>query len=84
MRKTTLTFYEAVDVWLRYWSGQYQHDIAADYGVNPRCVNDVLKERTHTDSKQIAASNRDKRRSSPPVVVMDERRGEDVSERYIF
>lgn len=84
MRKTTLTFYEAVDVWLRHWSGQYQHDIAVDYGVNPRRVNDVLKERTHADSKQVAASKRDKRRSSPPVMVMDERRGEDVSERYIF
>jgi hypothetical protein len=84
MRKIALTFYEAVDVWLRHWSGQYQHDIAADYEVNPRRVNDVLKERTHPDSKQVAASKRDNRRSSPPAMVMDERRGEDVSERYIF
>jgi hypothetical protein len=58
MRKSSLTFTEAVDVWLRYWSGQYQHAIAADYGVNPGRVNEVLKERTHVGSKQVAASKR--------------------------
>lgn len=58
MRKTTFTFDEAVDVWLRHWSGQFQHDIAADYGVNPGRVNEVLKERTHIGSKQVAASKR--------------------------
>jgi hypothetical protein len=58
MRKTKLTFDEAVDVWLRYWSGQFQHDIAADYGINPGRVNEVLKERVHIGSKQVAASKR--------------------------
>jgi hypothetical protein len=52
------TFTEAVDVWLRYWDGQYEHHIAASYGVNPARVNDVLKERAHIGSKQIAASKR--------------------------
>ena len=58
MRKTSFTFEEAVDVWLRHWSGQYQHDIAHDYGVNPGRVNEILKERKHIGSKQIAASKR--------------------------
>jgi hypothetical protein len=58
MKKTALTFDEAVDVWLRYWSGQYQHKIAADYGVNPGRVNEVLKEHKHIGSKQIASSKR--------------------------
>ena len=31
MRKTAFTFDEAIDVWLRYWGGQVQSDIAADF-----------------------------------------------------
>lgn len=58
MRKTQFTFDEAVDVWLRYWSGQYQHHIAQDYGVNPGRVSEVLKEKRHIGSKQVAASKR--------------------------
>ena len=54
----TLTFDDAVDVWLRRWDGQFQHDIAAGYGVNSARVNDVLKERTHVGSKQVAALKR--------------------------
>ncbi|WOH67525.1 hypothetical protein [Bradyrhizobium sp. BWA-3-5] len=58
MNKTKFTDDEAVDVWLRYWSGQYQHQIAAAYEINARAVNHVLKEKTHLGSKQIAASKR--------------------------
>jgi hypothetical protein len=58
MHKTAFDFDEAVDVWLRYWSGQYQHEIAAAYVINQRAVNHVLKERTHIGSKQVAASKR--------------------------
>jgi hypothetical protein len=54
----TLTFDDAVDVWLRYWSGEFQHKIAAYYGVNQGRVNEVLKERLHPGSKQVAASKR--------------------------
>ncbi len=54
----TLTFDDAVDVWLRYWSGEFQHKIAAYYGVNQGRVNEVLKERLHQGSKQVAASKR--------------------------
>jgi hypothetical protein len=50
-----LTFDDAVDVWLRHWRGEYQHHIAAPYGVNPGRVNDVLKERVHFGSKAMAA-----------------------------
>lgn len=51
-----LTFDDAVNVWLKYWNGIYQHRIAADYGVNPGRVNDVLKERMHFGSKAVAAT----------------------------
>ncbi|UPK39096.1 hypothetical protein IVB18_18790 [Bradyrhizobium sp. 186] len=54
-RKTKFTFEEAVDVWLRRWSGQFQHEIAAAYVINPRAVNHVLKEITHAGSKEEAA-----------------------------
>jgi hypothetical protein len=58
MRKTSFTFDEAIDVWLRYWSGQVQSDIAADYRINAGRVNEVLKERKHRGSKQAAAQQR--------------------------
>jgi hypothetical protein len=58
MRKTQFTFDEAVDVWLRHWSGQVQSDIAADYRINAGRVNEVLKERKHLGSKQAAAQKR--------------------------
>ncbi len=53
-----LTFDDAVDVWLRHWQGEYQHHIAASYGVNPGRVNDVLKGRKHPGSEQAAAPKR--------------------------
>ncbi|MCK1518373.1 hypothetical protein IVB22_39055 [Bradyrhizobium sp. 190] len=54
-RKTKFTFEEAVDVWLRRWAGQFQHEIAAAYVINVRAVNQVLKEATHVGSKEEAA-----------------------------
>ena len=59
-QKTKFTFEEAVDVWLRRWSGQYQHQIAAAYFINVRAVNHVLKEKTHVGSKQVAETRLDK------------------------
>jgi hypothetical protein len=58
--KTTyrLTFDDAIDVWLRYWAGEFQHDIAAAYGVNQGRVNEVLKEHTHLGSKAAAAKKK--------------------------
>jgi hypothetical protein len=58
LNKTKFTFEEAVDVWLRSSSGQYQHQIAAAYEINVRAVNHVLKEKDHIGSKQVAASKR--------------------------
>jgi hypothetical protein len=51
---TQFTREQAVDVWMRHFSGQYQHQIAAAYVINVRAVNHVLKEKTHVGSKQIA------------------------------
>jgi hypothetical protein len=53
-----LTFDDAVDVWLRHWRGEFQHDIAAHYGVNQGRINEVLKERLHVGSQAIAAKER--------------------------
>jgi hypothetical protein len=52
--KTKFTDDEAVDVWLRHWSGQHQHLIAADYRINAGRVSEVLTEKTHIGSRQIA------------------------------
>jgi hypothetical protein len=49
-----LTFEDAVNVWIRHWGGEYQHDIAASYRVNPGRVNEVLKEHKHVGSQQSA------------------------------
>jgi hypothetical protein len=51
---TQFSFEQAVDVWMRRFSGQFQHEIAAAYVINVRAVNHVLKERTHIGSKQVA------------------------------
>jgi hypothetical protein len=58
--KTTyrLTYDNAVDVWLRHWAGEFQHDIAAEYGVNQGRVNEVLKEYLHPGSRRTAATKR--------------------------
>lgn len=53
-----ITFDDAVDIWLRHWAGEYQHRIAASFGVNPGRVNDVLKGRKHAGSGQVASSKR--------------------------
>jgi cupin superfamily acireductone dioxygenase involved in methionine salvage len=51
---------DAVEVWLRHWRGDYQHTIAAIYGVNQGEINKILKERRYAGSKQVAISKRDK------------------------
>ena len=56
LSKTIFTFEEAVDVWLRHWSGQHQHHIAADYRINAGRVSEVLTEKKHVGSRQIAAA----------------------------
>jgi hypothetical protein len=53
-----LSYDDAVDVWTRYLSGEFQHHIAASYGVNPGRVSDVLKGRKHPGSETDARSRR--------------------------
>lgn len=49
-----LTFDDAVEIWLRYWNGEFQHRIAFSYDVNPGRVSEVLKERSHIGSQKAA------------------------------
>lgn len=54
----TLTFNDAIHIWLRHWAGEFQNRIAASFDVNPGRVNDVLKERKHVGSREAALSRR--------------------------
>ena len=50
---TQFTFEQAVDVRMRHFSSQYQHQIAAAYVINVRAVNHVLKEKTHLAASKL-------------------------------
>lgn len=54
-----LTPADAVQVWLRRWQGEYQHTIAASFGVNQGRVNEVLKGKRHPGTEVIARKKRD-------------------------
>ncbi len=54
----TLTFDDAVQIWLRHWNGDFQNRIAASFDVNPARVNEVLKERKHIGSREVALKKR--------------------------
>ena len=56
-QKADVTFDEAVEVWRLHKLGVAQHRIAAQFGVNPGRVNDVLKERKHIGSRKKASDN---------------------------
>lgn len=49
-----LTFKDAVEIWRRHRRGEFQNRIAASFDVNPGRVNEVLKERVHLGSKELA------------------------------
>jgi hypothetical protein len=49
-----LTFEDAVEIWHRYWAGEFQNRIAASFDTNPGRVNEVLKGRTHIGSREVA------------------------------
>ena len=53
-----LTFNDAVEIWLRNWNGEFQNRIAASFDVNPARVNEVLKERKHVGSREVAFKRR--------------------------
>ncbi|TPN53981.1 hypothetical protein [Mesorhizobium sp. B1-1-7] len=50
----SIDFDAAIEVWLLRRQGWYQHQIAAEFHVNPARINEVLKERKHVGSKQEA------------------------------
>lgn len=54
MKNVSLDFDDAVIVWLKHWAGEFQHHIAAFFGVNQGRVNEVLREKRHVGSKQAA------------------------------
>jgi plasmid maintenance system antidote protein VapI len=56
MRKTTpvLSFDDAVTVWKMRWSGSYQHDIAAHFGVNQGRISEILNNHRWVGSESAA------------------------------
>lgn len=49
-----LTFSDAVEVWRRYWAGEYQNRIAAFFDVNQGRISEVVNEQLHPGSKDAA------------------------------
>jgi hypothetical protein len=58
LHKTALTFEEAVICWQLHWLGNNQHQIAAVFKVNQRCVHEVLREKKHIGSQTTARRTR--------------------------
>ncbi|MFQ3453575.1 hypothetical protein AB7M49_002363 [Bradyrhizobium elkanii] len=52
--KTNLESAEAVICWHLSALGYHQHEIAAVFKVNQRCVHEVLREKKHLGSRQLA------------------------------
>lgn len=53
-----LTPDDAVQVWLRHWQGEYQHSIAASFGVNQGRICEVLKGLRHAGTEAVASEAR--------------------------
>ncbi len=53
-----LTEKDAVQIWHRYWAGEFQHTIAASFGVNPGRVNEVIKRKRLIGSEIIARKSK--------------------------
>jgi hypothetical protein len=49
-----LTFEDAVEVWRRFLTGEFQHRIAAALDVNPGRISEIIKGRKHPGSREIA------------------------------
>lgn len=54
VERSSLTFAEAIGVWLMRQSGSKQQRISARFGTNMGRVADVLTEKTHIGSRQKA------------------------------
>jgi hypothetical protein len=50
-----LTEIDAVDIWLRYWAGEFQHKIAAHYGINQGRISEIVSGKRFPASKRAAA-----------------------------
>jgi hypothetical protein len=53
-RRSSLSFEEAIAVWLMKWAGDYHHIIAVKLGINQGRIADVLTEKLHPDSRAKA------------------------------
>lgn len=49
-----LTFDDAVEIWIRYWNGEFQNRIAADFDVNSAWINEVIKGTRQPGSREVA------------------------------
>jgi hypothetical protein len=54
MHKSHLEMAEAVICWQLNALGFHQHEIAAVFKVNQRCVHEVLREKKHVGSRDLA------------------------------
>lgn len=54
LHKTSLTREEAIICWKLHDIGYHQHEIAAVFKVNQRCVHEVLREKKHIGSRVAA------------------------------
>ncbi len=53
-RRASLSFEEAVVVWLMRWAGDHSHIIAAKLGTNQGRIAEVLTEKLHIGSREKA------------------------------
>lgn len=52
----TLTFTQAINVWIMHWKGEQHQHIAARLGTNQLRIDAVLNERQHVGSRERAKS----------------------------
>jgi len=55
-RRLSLT--DAVEIWHRRRQGQFQHDIAADFGVNQGRISEILTGKKYPEAQQLALQMR--------------------------
>ncbi|HIC15005.1 MAG TPA: hypothetical protein EYO83_07635 [Gemmatimonadetes bacterium] len=53
-RRSSLTFEEAVAVWLMKWAGDFNQIIAAKFGTNQGRIAEILTEKEHIGSREKA------------------------------
>lgn len=53
-KRASLSFEEAVAVWLMKWAGDFNHIIAAKLGTNQGRIAEILTEKDHLGSREKA------------------------------